>query len=192
MNIVPSSQVFTIKRKMAILGQQFRVTDQAGTLVGIVKQKAFKLKEDIRVYGDENMTQEVMVIQARQIMDFSAAYDIWDSRTQQKLGALRRKGWSSIIRDEWQVLDPEDRELGKVIEDNQIMALLRRFLSNLIPQNFDMIMFDGRRVVDFRQAFNPFIYSMTIDFTVDPHGSLDKRMGIAAGILIATIEGRQK
>lgn len=192
MNIQPSAQVFTLKRKMALLGQQFRITDPGGNLVGIVKQKAFKLKEDIRVFGDENMTQEVMVIQARQIMDFSAAYDIWDSTTRQKLGALRRKGWKSIIRDEWEVLAPNDEVIGKVFEDSQLMALLRRFLSNLIPQNFDMVMFDGRKVVDFRQSFNPFFYNLTIDFTVDPYGSLDKKMGIAAAILIATIEGRQK
>jgi hypothetical protein len=48
------------------------------------EQKMFKLREDIRVYSDEAKTQEVLAIKARQIMDFSAAYDVVESATGQK------------------------------------------------------------------------------------------------------------
>ena len=176
---------------MALLGQQFRILGETGNLIGLVQQKAFKLKEDIRVYADETKTREVLVIQARQIMDFSAAYDIWDPVAGVKVGAMRRKGWSSIIRDNWEVMDDRDVVIGQIVEDHQLLALLRRFLSNLIPQNFDLLMNDGRRVVDLKQAFNPFWYSLTVDCREDPQARLDRRMAIAAGILIAVMEGRQ-
>jgi hypothetical protein len=68
--------------------------------------------------------------------------------------------------------------------------LVRRFLLNLIPQNYDLLV-DGRRVADFRQNFNPFSYHLNIDFSEDTQGRVDRRLGIAAAVLIAAIEGRQ-
>ncbi len=193
MNLPASTLNYTLKRQLLkLVGNNFRIYDPSGQLVAFVNQKGFRLKEDIRVYSDESATQEVMVIQARQIIDFSAAYDIWDSTTQTKVGAMRRKGWHSIIRDEWEVLDPNDQVIGTLIEDSVALALVRRFLSALVPQNYDMIMFDGRKVVDLRQNFNPFSYHLNIDFTMDPQATLDRRIGIAGAILLAAIEGRQK
>src|SRR5688500_19421793 len=90
------------------------------------EQKMFKLREDIRVYSDENKTQEVLSIKARQIMDFSAAYDVIDAAYNQKVGALQRRGLSSILRDEWQVLDVNDNVVGKLLEDSIPLALLDR------------------------------------------------------------------
>lgn len=192
MNLPVSTLNYTLKKQLLkLVGNNFRIYDPAGQLVAFVNQKGFRLKEDIRVYADESATREVMVIQARQIMDFSAAYDIWDSTTQTKIGAMRRKGWNSIIRDEWEVLDPMDQVIGTLIEDSIALALVRRFLSALVPQNYDMIMFDGRKVVDLKQNFNPFAYHLNIDFTMDPQATLDRRMGLAGAILLAAIEGRQ-
>lgn len=183
---------YLLRRQMLkLLGSAFRIYDPAGNLVFYVQQKAFKLKEDIRVYADEGKTTEMLCISARQIMDFNAAYDVQDSLTGQKVGALKRKGWSSLIRDEWIVMDAMDREIGKIIEDSQLMALLRRFLSALIPQNFD-VLYGDLRVLDLKQHFNPFIHKMDVDFSVDPSNSMDRRLGIACAVLINAIEGRQQ
>lgn len=130
------------------------------------------------------------MIKARQIIDFSAAYDVVDSATGQRVGALRRKGLASILRDEWEILDAGDNMLGILFEDSMGMALLRRFLSNLIPQNYD-ITIGANRVADLKQNFNPFTYELGLDFSMDPNHILDRRMGIAAGILLAAVEGRQ-
>jgi len=50
---------------------------------------------------------------------------------------------------------------------------------------------DGVEVLVFRRHFNPFILRMDMDFSRDAQGLLDRRLGIAAGILISAIEGRQ-
>ncbi|MBC8066615.1 MAG: hypothetical protein H7Y17_17425 [Chlorobia bacterium] len=184
------SQYLMRKQMLKLLGSSFRIYDLAGNLAFFVHQKAFKLKEDIRVYADEAKTTEMLVIKARQIMDFNAAYDVVDSLTGQKIGALKRKGWSSMIRDEWIVMDATDREIGKIIEDSTMMALLRRFLSNLIPQNFD-VLYGNLKVLDLRQHFNPFLFKMDIDFSVDPSAAMDRRLGISCAVLICALEGRQ-
>jgi hypothetical protein len=132
----------------------------------------------------------LITIKARSIMDFSAAYDVYDSTTQQKVGMLKRKGLASIARDEWSVCDVNDVEYGKLIEDSMALALVRRLLTNLIPQNYDLLI-GGQRVIDYRQNFNPFNYNLTIDRSFDKTGQVDPRMVIACAVLLAAIEGRQ-
>jgi uncharacterized protein YxjI len=191
MNSAFSFNQYLLKRQVFALAGKFRVYEPGGRLVLFSEQKMFKIREDIRVYSDEGKTQEVLMIKARQIMDFSAAYDVVDSASGQKVGALRRKGLASILRDEWEVLDVSDNVVGKLFEDSMGMAMLRRFLSNLIPQNYD-ITFGTNRVADLKQPFNPFAYQLNIDFSMDINKILDRRLGIAAAILLAAVEGRQQ
>jgi uncharacterized protein YxjI len=190
MNPIFQHSQYLLKRQVFALTGKFRFYDPVGNLVMFSEQKMFRLREDIRVYSDESKAQEVLMIKARQIIDFSAAYDVVDSVSGQKVGALRRKGLQSILRDEWEVLDVNDNRIGTLFEDSMGLALLRRFLSGLIPQNYDIVI-GSSRVADLKQNFNPFTYQLNMDFSMDTARQLDRRIGIAAGILLAAIEGRQ-
>jgi uncharacterized protein YxjI len=182
---------YLLRRQAIALTGKFRFYDPAGRLVMFSEQKMFRLKEDIRIYGDESKTQEVLSIQARQIMDFSAAYDVVDTQMNQKVGALRRKGWSSLVRDEWEVLDASDNVIARLFEDSVGLALLRRLLlGSWLPQNYDIAMGETR-VADLKQRFNLFRYEMDLDFSMDPSSRLDRRIGIAAAVLLAIVEGKQ-
>ena len=191
MNPIFQFPSYLLKRQVFALTGKFRFYDPSGNLVMFSEQKMFKLREDIRVYSDEYKTIEVLSIKARQIIDFSAAYDVVDAEYNQKIGTLRRKGWSSMLRDEWQVLDANDNQIGVLFEDSMRLALLRRFLlGSWLPQNYDITLGD-MRVADLRQNFNLFRYELNLDFTMDPSQKMDRRLGIAAGILLAAVEGRQ-
>ena len=182
---------YLLHRQVFALTGKFRFFDPSGNLVMFSEQKMFKLREDIRVYSDESKTQEVLSIKARQIIDFSAAYDVVDTAYNQKIGTLRRKGWSSMLRDEWQVLDANENQIGVLFEDSMGQALLRRFLlGSLLPQNYDITLGETR-VADLRQNFNLFRYELNLDFSMDPSQKLDRRLGVAVGILLAAVEGRQ-
>ena len=192
MNPIFQHPSYLLKRQAIALAGKFRVYDPLGNLVMFSEQKMFKLREDIRVYSDEGKTQEVLSIKARQIIDFSAAYDVVDTAMNQKVGALRRKGLRSLLRDEWEVLDAGDNVKGLLFEDSMGLALLRRLvLGNWLPQNYD-ITFGETRVADLRQNFNLFRYELNLDFSMDVSHQLDRRLGVAAGILLAAVEGRQE
>ena len=183
---------YSLKRQAFALTGRFRIYDPADNLVLFSEQKMFRLREDIRVYADEAKTQEVLMIKARQIVDFSAAFDVIDTSTGSKAGALRRKGLRSLLRDEWELLDSGDNVIGQLFEDSMGLALLRRFLlGSLLPQNYDLTI-GGQRAGDLRQVFNLFAYRLELDFSMDAARSLDRRLGIAAGILLAAIEGKQR
>ncbi|MEA3351473.1 MAG: hypothetical protein U9Q82_12685 [Chloroflexota bacterium] len=183
---------YLLKRQVMALAGKFRIFDPSGQLVFFSKQKMFKLKEDIRIFSDESMTQELLHIQARQVIDFSAAYDVIDSATQTKVGALRRKGFRSLARDEWEILNPNDQIIGILQEDSIGRAILRRLLlGSLLPQNYDLLISE-QKVSEFRQRFRLFGYHLDLDFSQDTDQRLDRRLGIAAAILMGTIEGKQK
>jgi hypothetical protein len=182
---------YLLKRQAIALTGKFRFYDPMGNLVMFSEQKMFRLREDIRVFSDESKSQEVLSIKARQILDFSAAYDVVDTELKQKVGVLRRRGLRSLLRDEWEVLDANDRLIGKLFEDSIPLALLRRFfLGTWLPQNYD-ITFGETRVADLKQRFHLFRYELDLDFSMDTSHLLDRRIGIAAGILLAAIEHKQ-
>jgi uncharacterized protein YxjI len=179
---------YLLRRQAIALTGKFRFYDPAGRMIMFSEQKMFRLREDIRVYSDESKTQEVLSIKARQIMDFSAAYDVVDTAMNQKVGALRRKGLRSLLRDEWEVLDANDNLIGQLFEDSVGMALLRRLLlGSWLPQNYDITAGETR----LKQNFNLFRYELNLDFSMDISHLLDRRVGIAAGILLAAVEGKQ-
>jgi uncharacterized protein YxjI len=183
---------YLLKRQVFALTGKLRFYNPQEQLVLFSEQKMFKLREDIRIYADEQKSQEVLAIKARQIIDFSAAYDVVDNASGQKVGALRRKGLKSILRDEWEVLGPNDEVLGLLFEDNMGLAMLRRLLlGSLLPQNYDLTL-GQERVADIKQRFNPFRYELEVDFSLDTNRRLDHRLGIAAAVLLAIIEGRQE
>ena len=75
-------------------------------------------------------------------------------------------------------------------EDSAFMALLRRFLSNLIPQCFHLQGLDGSNQAEMKVRFNPFVYKLSV--TIDPAATIDPRLVLATGVLLAAIEGRQQ
>jgi uncharacterized protein YxjI len=191
MSLIFQGNQYLLKRQVFALTGKFRLYDPAGTLLLFSEQKMFRLREDIRVFSDESKSQEVLSVKARQILDFSAAYDVVDTAYNQKVGALRRRGLQSILRDEWEVLDANDNVIGKLFEDSMALALLRRLLlGSLLPQNYDLTIGETR-VADLKQNFNFVRYELNLDFSMDTAQRLDRRLGIAAGILLATVEGKQ-
>jgi uncharacterized protein YxjI len=192
MNPIFSYDHYLLKRQVFALTGKLRFFDPQERLVLFVEQKMFRLREDIRIYNDENKSQEMLLIKARNIIDFNAAYDVIDAPTGQKIGTFRRKGWQSMMRDEWELLDTGDQVVGMLFEDSVGYALLRRLLlGSLMPQNYDLTL-GTNRVADLRQRFNLFSYQMDLDFSMDPSRMLDRRLGIAAATLLAIVEGKQR
>ncbi|MFC1753620.1 hypothetical protein ACFL96_09550 [Thermoproteota archaeon] len=183
---------FIAKRDVFSIGGAFRIMDEDGNLLLYSRQKLFKLKEDIRVFEDREMTREALHIQARSIIDFSAAYDVSDSLTREKVGALRRKGFKSLFRDYWEIMDKDDQFIVAIKEDSSFMAFIRRWFLKIIPQTYILETKDGKEIGKISQRFNIFVHKFDIDFSADHMKLLDRRLGIGAVILLLAIEGRQE
>lgn len=191
MNPFEQNKYYAKKKLLKIFGGEVRLFDESkSNLLFFVKQKAFKLKEDITVFADEGQSKPLLKINARSMLDLGTTYDITDASSGQRIGSLRRKFLKSMLRDEWDILDAGEKEIGKVIEDSMAMAMLRRFLSNLIPQHFRLEV-NGQTVGDLKQTFNPFVPQFNVDFSMN-QGRLDRRLAVGAVILLQLIEGKQQ
>lgn len=188
-NIWGQSEYIIRKKVFSVMGAKLHIYNSSEELLLFSQMKAFKLKEDIALYTDESMERELLRIKARKVIDLSATYDVYDSETGKSLGALRRKGLKSIIKDEWVILDTGDTEIGFIKEDSMFMALLRRVIT-LIPQKYN-VEIGGMVIPAFRQNFNPFVTKIIADFSEDRKGVLDRRIGVGAAILLCAIEGKQ-
>ena len=185
---------YLLRRKFfKIFGASFHIFDPDGNVVLFSKQKALKIREDIRLYEDESMSREVLRIKTSSIWDIAGTYDVFDPIANETVGALRRKGLKSILKDEWHFVDEHGKEVGRIEEDSALKALARRFVdfaAVLLPQGFHAT-WGGQPVATFKQQFNPFIQKIAIDFTPDTNNRLDPRLGLAAAVLLCAIEGRQ-
>jgi uncharacterized protein YxjI len=91
-----------LRFKILAIAAQIYVRDSTGHLVAYVKQKAFKLKEDITVFGDEAQTRPLYSIRADRVIDFSAQYRIEDT-SGHELGTVKRRGMRSFWRAQYEV-----------------------------------------------------------------------------------------
>lgn len=181
---------FVARRKIFSLAPCFYVQDQLGNALAFLRKKVFTWKDEIRVFTDETQTLELLRIKARRIIDWGTAFDVTDSINHQKVGALRRQGWKSLMRKEWTIMDALDQEIGRIREDSAMLAFVRRFITALLPQAYTFEL-GGQQAGIARQNWNLFAPQMYVDFTADPGKRLDRRLVVAAIVLLMAVEGRQ-
>jgi hypothetical protein len=102
--------------KISTFSNDFTATDATGDIVAYVKQKMFKLKEDINIYADESKQRINYTIRADRWLDFSAAYSFYDADGTE-IGKIVRKGWRSFWKAEYQIIDQFEKEQYTVREE---------------------------------------------------------------------------
>lgn len=95
----------------------FTATDANGHVIAYVKQKMFKLKEAITIYDNDSKTNINYTINADRWIDFSAAYSIKHS-SGKELGKIARKGWRSLWKTEYDLIDQNQQPQFKIREEN--------------------------------------------------------------------------
>ncbi|MFM9958024.1 MAG: hypothetical protein ACKVZJ_08095 [Phycisphaerales bacterium] len=193
-NLKPApGEKYTVRRKVfKLFGAAFHIYGPEGNVVGFCDQKAFKLREDLRVYTDETKASLLLRIHTEQIIDFGATYKVTlpDGST---IGAFRRGGMASTFyKDSWYITSPDGREVAKLTEDSGALAILRKFtdFGGLFPQKFTVTGLDGEPIATLRTHFNLFIYRLGVAIHRD-HPDMDELMVIALACAVAAIEGRQ-
>ncbi|MCY7368965.1 MAG: hypothetical protein LH474_12520 [Chamaesiphon sp.] len=92
------------------------VTDNQGKLLFVIRQKAFRLKEAIIVYGDEQLSQPLYEIRADRIIDFSARYNFSDTKGTD-LGGVKRQGLRSLWSAKYDIFAG-----GASLQENRLAA----------------------------------------------------------------------
>ncbi|MFT4806315.1 MAG: hypothetical protein ACJAZK_000266 [Psychroserpens sp.] len=112
------------------LSNDFSAKDAHGKTVAYVRQKMFKLKEDINIYDNENKTRLTHNIRADKWIDFSAAYSFKDAQGKE-IGKIARKGWASVWKAHYELIDQHQKLQYHIREDNAWVKVLDSVLGQL-------------------------------------------------------------
>jgi hypothetical protein len=179
--------VVKCRRKIFALAPTFEIFDPQGAPLVYCQEKLFRIKDDIRIYTDSSKKQEILRIRQRNIMDWAGLFDVTDPASGQKIGALRRKGWRSFLRDEWHVLGPDDQQVGVILETGT--AWIRRIFK-FLPYSFSFTL-GGQLVGTFQQHFSFFTYEATMDISPWRATSWDRRLAFACALLLMAVEAKE-
>ena len=91
-----------VRFKLLAIASQIAVRDASGALLYYAQQKAFKLKEAVTVFADEEQTRPLYRIAADRVLDISARYRIEDAGGAET-GVLQRQGMQSFWRAHYDV-----------------------------------------------------------------------------------------
>ncbi|MDL2363242.1 MAG: hypothetical protein QFB86_02585 [Patescibacteria group bacterium] len=130
-------KTYLIQQKITAFVNQYKVFEEApsnGTnLVAFAQQKRFAFREKFNLFSDESQQLPLAEIQARQVLDFGARYDIRLSNSE-TAGVIGKAFGSSLLRSTWNIYKPgaEDTPIMVVTERNATVAIVRR-LWDFIP-----------------------------------------------------------
>ena len=113
----------TLTFKFLTISSYLRVVDASGQLVSYVKQRAFRLREDVTVYADERQAQPLYHLKADRIIDIGARYSIRDADGR-PIGALKQRGLRTLWKATYDILDDSGNAVGLIREEDALVKLL--------------------------------------------------------------------
>jgi len=183
---------YRIRKKVLAIAQQYWVEDGGGRPLAYSRQKMFTLKEQIRVFSDESMAQELFRIQQTQILDVWGTFQVVDSQTNTIVGYVQRKALSSaFVRDAWKVMNPYKQVMGEIAESTG-MGLARKFLpgGSLIPEQMTLTL-GGVPVAQINQEFK-IIGDIWDIHCANLAPQFDRRVLLGMALLMGMIERQRK
>ena len=116
--------------KIGTMANDFVAKDLSGKTIAYVRQKMFKLKEDIEIFSDETRTRVNYKIKADRWLDFSAAYSFYDADGK-VIGKIARKGWRSIWKAQYEIIDQHDKLQYSINEENGMIKVFDSLLGQI-------------------------------------------------------------
>jgi uncharacterized protein YxjI len=120
----------TLSFKIIAIAPQIRVTDAAGQLVYYVRQRALALREDVRIFADEQQQQQLLQVKADRIIDWSANYTI-SAVDGTEIGVVRRKGMRSLWKATYEVSDARGQDTALIHEESAWVKVLDSLVGEL-------------------------------------------------------------
>lgn len=95
-------------------------------MVAFAQQKRLALKEKIEFYNDESKASLAFTLRAEKVLDVHGKYFVEDA-SGMRIGAFQKAFAKSLLNSTWNILGSDDQPILTVSENNQTLALLRRF-----------------------------------------------------------------
>lgn len=125
----------TFQFKISTLANDFTAKDSSGKPIAYVRQKMFKLKEDISIYENDTKSKLNYKIKADKWLDFSTAYSFFDEKDKE-FGKVARKGWKSLWNAHYEIIDQHEKQQYVINEKNPWVKVLDSLLGEIPVLSF--------------------------------------------------------
>lgn len=195
---------FVLRQRVRLVINQYEFSVPEGESDGpafcFVEQKRFKFKEDIRFFGDDSKTVELLRILARQRFDPRATYDI-ATPDGVKVGQIQKVFGKSLFRSTYAVMSPTGDVVCEAREVSMPKAIFRRLVgfvpyvgdfADWLPIAYDfefvtpageVLAVNRRRRFKWRDVYD-------IDASGDTARRLDRRLLLAAVVGMDALQAR--
>ena len=183
---------YRIRKKVIAIANKYWIEDAQGTMLGFSRQKILRIKENIRVFADDSMNQELFRIQQEQIVDMWGTFAVIDTGSEMCVGKLRRQALKSgFYKDEYLLLNANNQTIGRVAERGG-RGLMRKYMPGgaLVPEQL-VVEFYGQPVTEIKQQFKIIGDIWEVDCTRLPP-DFDRRTLLACMLIMGMIERDRK
>ena len=164
--------------------------------VALVRQKRFKLKEEIRFFGGQSEDENdlLFTLKARKVIEIGGHYDVIDTAGS-VVGTLRKKAKQSFLRSTWQLLGADGSEIAWVHEKSAGVAIFRRVkdlipYGELIPVPYHFSFFIGQTPVGSYSRILGLRDKYLLDLTADVEKKIDRRVAVALAVALDALQAR--
>jgi uncharacterized protein YxjI len=151
----------------------------------------FEPKRHVTFYRDEHKNEVLLEVeQDKQFQFLEATFTVRDPQGR-VLAKLRKNNLFDFLRKRWYCDDLAGRRLCIIKEDSILLSLLRRVLGPLfgiLRTNFVFVR--GERVIGEFNRKMTLLDQYVLDLTADSGHTLDRRIALAAGVMLDTGERR--
>ncbi|PLS81335.1 hypothetical protein CYG49_02265 [Candidatus Saccharibacteria bacterium] len=195
---------YFIDQKITVLVNQYFIyagnsAGEKGDLVAFVQQKRFSFKEKITFYKDESKNEEFFTVQARQVVDLGAVYDIKDA-DQKQLGIVKKAFKSSLLRSTWHLLDEDEKTPRLIVQETSLpLAIVRRVwqfvpvisdIPFLLKYHFSFMKAGSEAEIASYQKVELFRDRYKLSLTQEAEEAADWRVFVAIGVMLDALQGR--
>lgn len=175
---------FQIKHQLSLVKEKFKIMDSSDNVLMFASTPMMSLKKAFHIYSDEDGKNEVLKIEQHSLMQLHQIYDVTDTASGQLLGQIQYEAMKSLMGSRWKILDPKGEQLAEVVESSQERLGNDLFAKGLIPRTYKVTGGDAT-LATFTQEFESLILNFSMDFSADTEHRLNRRLGIAAGVMAA-------
>ena len=159
----------------------------------VVVAMALSKKRHVTFYRDESRTQKMFdVLQDKKVQFPMRTYSVRDA-SGRPLASFRKNYLYNIFRKRWEMRAPNGAVMCVAKEDSIILSLLRRVIGplwGLLRTNFIITRGESDVVMgEFKRKFT-ILDRYVLDLTADRRRDLDRRLGLALGVMLDTGERR--
>lgn len=174
---------------------------EKGELVAFAEQKRLTFKEKVTFYTDTSKQEVAFSFRAEKVMDVHGRYFVEDKDGKQ-LGVFKKRFGKSLINSTWDILNKEDQPSLTISENNQALAIIRRFggwipvigeiielITAFLRYHFVFKTPDEKEVGMYRKT-TLFFDRYRLEMTDEVYGAYDWRVLAAMAVALDALQSR--